>query len=253
MPIPFSLGGDVLDYVYTPGKTAEHVINRAAVELGLAAVADPYASTDPNFIALRYRLTSLGQDLWRERNWAHLTREYEFTTEEDVRNYVLPADFGRMIDQTGWNTTSGQPLGGPQTPQEWQTQQNALGGSVSFRISFRPWKGQIYLNGTVPEGEVIRFEYMSKWWVQPEGSDNATTDEPTASTDILWFDPALLIKGLKLAWRKDKKFDTTSEQLEFDRMLQQSMGDDSPGPVIRVGGGRGGLLGFNVPDSGVGQ
>jgi hypothetical protein len=253
MPIPFYIGGDAGLYVYAQGDTAEEIINGAAVELGLAEVADPYTSTDPNFVILRRLLTSLGQKLWRERNWAHLTREHSFETLADQQNYALPPDFGRMIDQTGWNSTSGQPLGGPMNAQEWQTQANALAGSTLFRISFRPWKGQIYLAGTIPAGEVIKFEYMSKWWVQPEDEDTATTDKPTSATDILWFHAMLLILGLKLSWQQAKGRDTTAAQLEFDRMLQQSMGDDAPGPIIRIGGGSSGILGPNIPDSGVGQ
>jgi len=259
MLIPFNIGGDPLGYTYIPAETAEQIINAAAVEVGLATATNPYTSTDPNFIALRQLLKSLGRKLWRERNWAHLSREHSFDTELDVQAYVLPPDFGRMVDQTGWNQTSGQPLGGPQTPQEWQLQASSLLGGIGIRVSFRPWKGQLYLSSgsgaTIAANQTIQFEYISKWWVQPAAVDTANTDEPTASTDKLWFDPMLLVTGLKLAWKQAKGFDTTADQLDFDRMLMQSMGDDAASPTIRLGG-RGtalGLFTLNVPDTGYGQ
>ena len=102
--------------------TAGNIINDAATELGLQAfqakAADPFASTDPNMGQLCQLLKSVGRDLAKRREWTHLRAIHTLTTVEGVGWYALPADFGRMINQTGWNRTNRLPLGGPLSPQE---------------------------------------------------------------------------------------------------------------------------------------
>ena len=43
--------------------TASDIVNRAAVQVGLAVSVDPFASTDPNFIKLVEYLNTAGQDI----------------------------------------------------------------------------------------------------------------------------------------------------------------------------------------------
>lgn len=148
-----------------PFDTAGNIINQAAVEVGLAAQSDVYASTDQNFIQLRTLLVSLGNDLWREKEWTQLQQVYTFTSVANQARYSLPADFGSMIEQTGWNRTNRLPLGGPLSPQEWEYFKARLVGVV-FTVLFRPMNQQLWLypdTGT-PGGYVIAFEYVSRYW-----------------------------------------------------------------------------------------
>lgn len=57
---------------------------------------------------------------------------------------------------------------------------------------------------------------------------------PTASTDLVLFDRQLFLRGLKLAWRKEKGFDTSAAQDEFDSTLAQVMGNDAAAPVLSL-------------------
>ena len=45
------------------------IINDAAVEVGLSAVADPFASADPAFVQLCRLLTSAGRELLGMHQW----------------------------------------------------------------------------------------------------------------------------------------------------------------------------------------
>ncbi|HAM41753.1 MAG TPA: hypothetical protein DCP69_10585 [Candidatus Omnitrophica bacterium] len=100
--------------------TAGDIINRAAREVGLGAVVDPFQSSDTNFQQLVGLLTSCGEDLVKTSAWPHLVREYIFDTVSGTMEYALPADFMEMLDQSGWNRTSQEPLGNPLSPQTWQ-------------------------------------------------------------------------------------------------------------------------------------
>lgn len=223
--------------------TAGHVINDACVEIGLSPVADPYASVDPNVVQMCYLLKSLGRELVHMRAWNHLRAEHTFTTVAGQSTYPLPADYHNMIDQTWWNRTNRLPVGGPLSPQEWQYLKARLVGVV-FNVLFRPMDRLIslYPDTNTPGGQVIAFEYSSAFWVSTAGTpDTATADYPTLSSDFVWFDPLILVRGLKLAFLKAKGFDTTSVQQDYNRVLESMKGADSPSAILSAtrGGARG--------------
>lgn len=149
-------------------STAGTIINEAAVEVGLAAVSDPYAETDQNFVQLRGLFKSLGQDIWRLKQWTQLQQVYTFSSVQGQGRYSLPLDFGLMIDQSGWNRSNSLPMGGPLSPQEWEYLKGRLVGVV-FTVLFRPMNQQLWLFPDIdtPGGYAIAFEYISRFWVVP--------------------------------------------------------------------------------------
>lgn len=288
------------------------IINDAAVEVGLAADSDPLTSTDPNFIQLCGLLKSLGRDLWREKEWTQLQQVYTFTTVADQARYDLPADFGAMIEQTGWNRTSRLPLGGPLSPQQWEYLK-AFQTGVVFTVLFRPMNQQLWLIPDIdtPGDFAIGFEYVSRYWAipaatvsnlgpwsdgiavttgqrytnggntyiatstattgasGPTGTGSGISDggvtwnyvsawgdgKVTLSTDVVLFDPLLVMRGLKLAWLKAKGFDTTAAQGDFDTTLERVKGADSNAPVLSLNGNSDNYLlsDKNIPITGFGE
>lgn len=272
-------------------STAGTIVNEAAVEVGLAAVSDPYASTDQNFVQLCGLLKSLGQELWRAKEWTQLQQVYTFTTVLNQSRYNLPADFGEMIDQTAWNRTNRLPVAGPLSPQMWEYLK-AFQTGVVFTVLFRPLNQQLWLypDTSTPAGFVIAFEYVSRFWAIPAAThatsgpwsdgiaittgdyftnggnvyvatSTATTGSsgptgtgtgisdggvtwnyvsawgivaPTATTDVVLFDPLLVKRGLKLAWLKAKGFDTTAPQDDYDRTLAGVMDADSAADTLSL-------------------
>lgn len=213
--------------------TAGNIVNAAAVEVGLSDVADPFASTDANIKQMCWLLKSLGRELIHARTgppWSYLRKEYVFTTVAGQSQYCLPQDWHNMIEQTGWNRTNRLPVGGPLSAQEWQYLKARLVGVV-FNVLIRPMNRSmnLYPDTNTPGGYVIAMEYCSSWWVSPTGAPNATTtDIPTLSSDRVWFDPLLLIRGLKLSFLKAKGFDTTSAQQDYNRVLAAAEAQDAP-------------------------
>jgi hypothetical protein len=230
--LPVFLGGPSR---FTIGDTAGNIINDAAVELGLSAVVDPYLSTDPNFIQLRGLLKSAGRDLQRMRDWTHLQKEYTFTTVAAQSNYDLPPDFRKMVAQSGWDRTGRTPLGGPLSPQEWQYLKGRLDG-VSFRVLFRPVQQQLYLypDTTIAGGDVIAFEYLSRYWVQAFGASAASAEAPVASLDVVLFEAQLAMRALKLAFLRAKGFDSQAAEQDFNQTYAMVASDDAAGAVLSL-------------------
>lgn len=240
--------------------TAGNIINDAGVEVGLDAVTDPFTSTDANYAQLCRLIKSCGRDMVHERSWNHLRKEHTFTTVQGQSEYDLPADYHNMLDQTGWNRTNRLPLGGPLSAQEWQYLKARLAGVV-FNVLFRPMNQKIslYPDTNTPGGYDIAFEYNSAYWISTAGSPTVTSsDAPTASTDLVWFDALLMTRALKLAFLKAKAFDTTSVQQDYNATLARVKGHDAPSPVLSMNGrnltGRDPLIGNqSVPITGFGS
>ena len=224
--------------------TAGQVVNQALVEVGLDDTTDPFASTDPNVKQMCWLLKSLGKKLVNARMdapWTWLRGEHSFTTVANQGNYPLPTDYHSMIPQTWWNRTNRLPVGGPLSPQEWQYLKARLVGVV-FNVLFRPMNRQItlYPNTNTPGGQNIVFEYASSYWVSLAGTpDTLTSDTPTLSTNYVWFDPLLLVLGLKLDFLKAKGFDTTSAQQDYNTALVAALSQDTQAPVLSATRGMG--------------
>ena len=240
-----------------PWEGVASLVSDAAIELGLIStpVSDVYGSTDPNIVQLRTLLKSGCREISRMRNWTHIVRQFVFSTITNTSTYDLPVDFRCMIDQSGWTRTTMLPLGGPLDSQTWQYLQARAVGAV-FTVLFRPWQGQLHLYPTTntPGGYSIAFEYASRYFVQVYGSGTATSETPSANTDVITFEPHLVIKKLKLDFLRGKRMDYTAEEESFSLALAQIKADDASSPILSVGGvSDDGLLGErNIPVTGYG-
>jgi hypothetical protein len=237
------LGGQIQFGVPSPGgpsmatwKTVAELVSDVALEEGIAQapIVDPYGSADPNILQLTALLKSAGRSVVRERAWSHLQRELVFQTVAGQPSYGLPSDFREMVPQSGWDRTTLYQLGGPIGAEVWQLAQAIhIVGSVYPFIRFAG--GQISFTPTPTSVQTIAFEYRSWFWVRPSAGTDPTSDAPTAATDILCFDGALMVCALKLAWEKAKRFDTATAQADYDRALAAAMNEDSAAPEIPIG------------------
>lgn len=233
--------------------TAGSIINLAASEVGLTAVSDPFSSNDPAFVQLCNICTSSGRELLGLHEWQRLTKEHSFVTTV-ATEYDLPDDFGYMIDQTQWDRSADMPLGGPLTPQEWAYRLGSDVGTQSIYVSFRVSEGVMKL---LPDpqtaGVNIVFEYVSREWVQK--ADLSFDDKVQAQDDVILYEPALMVKFLKLRFLEAKGFDTTAAMNQFTSVFMQWTGKDISAPILSMAYSRAfPYLGYNnIPESGFGS
>lgn len=238
-------------------ETAAQAITQAALECGLSAGADPYSNSDQAIQQIVGLLNSCGRELLQMREWQRMIVSYSFTVVGgDTGFYNLPADYDRHIDQTDWNPTNRLPLGGPLTAQDYTYLLATNLASSTIYISFREKDGQfVVLPQPPPTGQVITFEYISRYWVATAAAPTVLAkDAPTASDDILLYDPILIQKLLKLRFLEAKKFDTTAASQQFENALMARGGQDKSAPVLSAARSRGFpyLDDRNVPETGYG-
>ena len=235
--------------------TVNGILTRVAVETGLESVADPFGSPLQHYIQLRNLLQVAGEQLCLAFPWEFLVAQLDIATVESTNKYALPGDFQSMIDQSGWNNTTEQPIIGPLSSQEW----NAIKGTSTqnlIRYAFRIFEGQIQVYPNPPaDGMDLSFEYQSRGFVRRIGIPAVPEESIASGDDTILFDRTLITRFLKLLWFEAKGFDTTSAQASFNQTFQALTGKDRGGRILDAGGNIGGIryLDYsNIPLSGYG-
>jgi hypothetical protein len=233
--------------------TAGNIINTVAIEVGLDQVADPYASTDKNFIQLRTLLRSVGHELWMAREWKALVKEASYTGDGTSTLFNLPVDFGRMVDGSGWRRTDQQPMGGPISSQDWQFL-NAWTSSADLTILHRIVGNRIEFHTAIASTLVVYHDYTSRYWVASSGAASPDLYEPSTSSDTVMLEPVLVARLLKCKWLEAKGRDSTSARQEYQQAFEGAAGNE-PAPTLNMAGPRARfryLNWQNVPETGMG-
>jgi hypothetical protein len=214
--------------------TTAVIVSDAYKQLGLgpAGIADPFSTSDTNVIQMTALLNSLGRKLTLEHEWQQLVTLYTFDTANGTQAYALPADFNKMLNSSSWNRTTRFPVAGPMSGQAWEYLQ-ALPNAATITLLFMQNQDQFLVYPTPSSVQTIAYEYLSSYWVAPAGT--RTLDKTTASSDVLYFDPELLVLGLKLEFLGEKGFPTAKALDDFTRRLEQ-VKNRQPAPTLSVVG-----------------
>lgn len=237
-------------------ETVSSIISDVAVEVGLSDPgANPFTSTDDNITQLLRLLTVAGRDLLRNFQWSQFRRETTVSLLVGVDTYALPSDFARMLDQTAWNRTTQLPLGGPLSSQQWQTLKAQVAGGV-VDVYFRVSGLNLEVTPVPQSTATVALEYITEAWVQVDGDTTPTLDRPAAATDVVWFDPHLVTRKLRLLFLEAKGFDVTAARADFERAWDAATSADSAAPVLSLHRGFAGvgrlLDESNIPETGFG-
>lgn len=235
-------------------ETAGTILNRVAVQVGLSAVADPMGSSDPAFVQMVELLTSAGQDILSRAKWGHLSKEATFTTAGSQTSQALPDDFSDMVDGTLWDRTAMMPGVGPIGAVETHAIKAQQPASV-FTILYRQQGPTLTFPVAPADGLTIAYEYLSSYWVMSSGSTEGDKSAPTVMSDVILFDPLLVVRAVKALWLSAKGFDSSAAVVEYEQTLRRAKAANAGARTLSLGGRRrtSGFLGLeNIPDTGYG-
>lgn len=233
-------------------ETANTLINRAALELGVGTDSDPVASSHEAFVQLTGLLNAVGQELVELRAWQVLRQEIDFTVDSGSALvalgdgvtvgpngvYTLPDNFGYMIDQTGWDRTNDNPMGGPSSAQIW-TAKVASAVTSTIYIDFRIAENKLYCYPTpLADSLNVTFEYINRYWVQASGESAPNADVISAGSDTVLFEPIMVVKMLKVKFLEAKGMDASAARLELDTLYNARSGRDEGAGILSAGGRR---------------
>jgi len=212
--------------------TALSVLNQVAGELGLTQVPTITGISDVQSVQLLALLNSAGNELLMYYPWEQLATEYTFDTVDGQEEYNLPADYVYFTDQTQWDRTNHWPLLGPKSPQEWAWLKGSLVAALP-RMRFRVQNNKFKL-WPVPSTPnfTMAMEYISINWVLGGG----VTPQSLISldSDILRYDPWLLIKFVKFKFYELKGMNTTGVNADFMRVFNTLTGKDTGAKILSL-------------------
>lgn len=199
------------------------IANQACDELGIArpGTTGLVASSAPQERQLLALLNAAGTDLVAHHDWSALIATASITTATASASYALPADFDRVVDNTGWDQTNFFPMVGSISPQKHQFW---LSSSVvapvtrkEYRLFINNSASTVYVHPTPTAVETLSFLYIKKNWVT--NSAGASADSAIATDDDLpLFLPKLLVKELKWRFRAAKGLDANALKQESDAL-----------------------------------
>lgn len=226
--------------------TANEVLNRVAIEVSLSADSDPVGSSDGDFVQMRGLLAAAGQELLELWPWQQFRGTFDIATKEgDSGSYDLPDDYAYLRDRTGWDLTNSVPIGGPVSAQEWARLEGRNLVTSTIYATYRLAEGKMDIFPQPPPiGIDLRFEYVKRDWVQETGG-GAYKDDPTVGTDVILYEPIMIIKFLKAKWLETKGFDASAARLEFENIFEARTGHDEGGATLNIGAGRRGIRYIN--------
>jgi len=216
--------------------TVLKVLNQVAGELGLPQVSTVTGLDNVQSVQLLSMLNSAGNELLLYYPWEQFTKEWVIDTVSGQAAYDLPSDWAYARDQTQWDRTNHWPLIGPKSPQEWAWLKGGLLATAP-RLRYRVMNNKLNL-WPVPVSTssqptyVIAQEYVSKNWVQTTNAD--MTDMIQYDNDVLWYDPWLLNKYVKLKFYELKGFNTSGVLGDFTRVFDSLTGKDVGAPILNM-------------------
>lgn len=213
--------------------TAQEIIDQALAELGLpsSTIGATTAGIQTAVQALAI-LNGLGDDCVKVHDWQDLEKTATMTGDGVVTEFEMPADFGRVVNQTQWASNLRRPMLGPLTAQQWGWTQYGI-VSVGVYYRYRILSNNFAVYPVPAAGEVFNFYYISKNWVME--SDGVTLkDKITSGDDTPLFDRSLMVAGVKLRVWAIKGFDTTQLASEFNYRLEAEKGQNQGAMTINL-------------------
>ncbi len=167
----------------------------------------------------------VGQALLLRHDWQWSVKETTFTaTATETQTGALPSDLLRIIPKSFWNRTADRRVDGPVSAQRWQAVQSGL--VVQPWDSFRIRGNSLIMSPVPTAGDVMAYEYVSKYWCM--GAGETTPDQETwaADTDTSIWPDELHVLGVVWRYQKARGLEYGETFRDFEVMLAQLIGND---------------------------
>lgn len=180
-------------------------VQDAMVLCGFESPSLVYASTDPTVGIFKSLSVVEGDALSRRFDWRSLKVLGSLTGDGTSTDFALPADFDRFV--TGWPLWIDEE---PVLPLQMVNDDEMLRYKVAQTDPVNPiWRlfgDNIEFYPAPDNGEVIKLEYRSRYWIVDE---TLATRKPrwTADTDVSLLPERLITLGLVWRFKASKGFD----------------------------------------------
>lgn len=205
------------------------IVQNACDRLGFVRPSSVVNNSDQNARVLLGLANEEGRQLARRYPWQAITREHSFGTVADQEDYTLPTDFDRIINDTFFNRTQRERVGGPISAEDWQHTQASMVNYVNPAFRFR---GNEILITPTPEGvETFAYEYISKNWCS-SADGNTLQDAWNEDADLGLLDEELMTLGVVWRFLASRGMDYAEAMQKYEVEVYQALLRDGARPRI---------------------
>jgi len=221
----------------------------AAKIIGITAPSAVTSSTDTSVIQLEACVNQEGRAQVRKYEWEVLTKEGSHTTiaaESQGAVTSIASDWGRFSNNTLWNRTTNRKYYGPISGSQWQQIKAVVSGGITNYFRIRT--GLLLMSPTPTAGESVKFEYLSKNWVDTSGGSTANADKFTGDSQTTVLEEELIVLGVVWRFLKLKGLPYDTQFLEYQTRMTEYTNQDGAKPILRMGGPSRAILALNEPE-----
>lgn len=232
------------------------IAQNAADEVGFNAPTSIIGSTSDDAERLLRFCNREGESLAQSTPpFQELVKEGSVTLVTSDQDYALPSDFRYIIPDTTWNRTDSRRVFNPISSANWQFYKawNTVSG-LNLRARIRNDQLEFEQDITAAlNGEVIYFEYISKNWVESNGTAPADQSSFLNDADTPVFCEELFTQGV--IWRLEKSLGLAWEAnfKLYESLKRKQLARTRGSRTLDLAGDHfGRYLGVNVPDDNYG-
>jgi hypothetical protein len=201
------------------------IIQDACAETGTPRPSAAYGSLD-DFIRQMVRLANKeGKELVKRFEWQVLTKEVTFTSlANETQTAILPADFGRFVNETFYNRSESRQFEGPIPPTEWQNRKATTANTIMY--GYRQRGDAILIMPTPAAGDTYAFEYISKYWIDNDADGDGDLAAFAADTNTVLFDEEILTLGVIWRFKMARGLDYAEDFRTYEAWLNRTFAHD---------------------------
>ena len=172
----------------------------ACALVGIDVPTSVLSSTDPTYTQFGYLAQFEGDELSREFKWREQKVAGDFTGDGTTTIWALPDDFDRFTTEMRRESSVLLGLDGPVSDDEFlDAQVRNWNPTIPY---FRLFNGNIETVPAVADGQQIRFEYVSSYWITD--SMGVAKARFTADSDLSLLPERLVTLGLVTRARSEE-------------------------------------------------
>ena len=225
----------------------------AANLIGITAPDAVTSSTDTSTIQLEACANQEGRAQVQKYSWEVLIQEGSHTTkaaESQGAMTTIATDFGRFSNQTLWNRTTDRRYYGPITAAKWQQILAVVSGGITNYFRIRG--GNLLMHPTPTAGESVKFEYVSKNWVDTSGGTSANADKFSGDSQTTVLEEELVVLGVVWRFLKLKGLPYDQQFVDYQNSMAEYSNHDGASPILRMAGPSRVILALNEPEGNYG-
>ena len=221
----------------------------AANLIGITAPDAVTSSTDTSTIQLEACAKQEGRSQVQKYSSEVLIQEGSHTTiaaESQGAMTTIATDFGRFSNQTLWNRTTDRRYYGPITAAKWQQILAVVSGGITNYFRIRG--GNLLMHPTPTAGESVKFEYVSKNWVDTSGGSTANADKFSGDSQTTVLEEELVVLGVVWRFLKLKGLPYDQQFVDYQNSMAEYSNHDGASPILRMAGPSRVILALNEPE-----